>query len=131
MRTASRRRPHGQELLEFALILPVLVLLLFGIIDMGRVVYYYSALQNAVREGARYGIVDPARTANIDGVVRSKAIGLIPAELTQVAITNDNANHTLAVRYRYRFVPVTPLIGAFFPGGQATITASTTMYHEY
>ena len=47
------RRQRGQELAEYALALPVILLILMSILDLGRVVYVYSALHNSVREGAR------------------------------------------------------------------------------
>ena len=45
----------GQALVEFALVLPIFLLLLFGLIDVGRLVYTWNALNQAAREGARYG----------------------------------------------------------------------------
>lgn len=44
---------RSQALIEFALISPVLLLLLFGIVDIGRAIFYYDTLNHAVREGAR------------------------------------------------------------------------------
>jgi hypothetical protein len=55
-------RPHprsgqrSQALIEFALVSPVLLLLLFGIVDIGRAVFYYDTLNHAAREGARTAI---------------------------------------------------------------------------
>lgn len=51
---------RSQGLVEFALIAPILVLLLFGIIDFGRVIYVYATLNQAVNEGARTAIRDSA-----------------------------------------------------------------------
>lgn len=48
---------RGQALAEFALVAPVFFLLLFGIIEAGRFIFHYHALNSAVREGARYAIV--------------------------------------------------------------------------
>lgn len=53
----SRRKPRGQALVEFALVLPFFALLLFGIIDLGRYVYTANTLNNAAREGARSATV--------------------------------------------------------------------------
>ena len=39
-------------MVEFAITLPILALLVFAIFDLGRVVYFYSSMQNAAREGA-------------------------------------------------------------------------------
>jgi hypothetical protein len=55
----SSPRSRGQEsqaLIEFALISPVLLLLVFGIIDIGRAVFYYDTINHAAREGARTAI---------------------------------------------------------------------------
>ena len=57
-RPASRSRSHGQALAEFALVLPVLLLILLGIFDAGRMVYAYNAVANAAREGGRTAIVN-------------------------------------------------------------------------
>jgi len=54
-----RRRQSAQSLTEFALILPVLMLILLGVVDFGRVFYYWTSIANAAREGARYGITHP------------------------------------------------------------------------
>lgn len=53
-----RRDARGQSLVEFALIVPVFVLLLVGLFDVGRAVYAYNTVNNAAREGARWAIVD-------------------------------------------------------------------------
>jgi hypothetical protein len=51
-RKAARR---GQGLVEFALAMPVLLLILLGIIEMGRLLFLYSSVASASREAARYG----------------------------------------------------------------------------
>jgi Flp pilus assembly protein TadG len=60
---ASKRRPdRGQGLAEFAIVLPVFLLLLFGLIDVGRGVFLYNDLTNAAREGARLAIVNQEKS---------------------------------------------------------------------
>lgn len=51
-----RKAQESQALIEFALVSPVLLLLIFGIIDLGRAVFYYDTLNHAAREGARAAI---------------------------------------------------------------------------
>jgi Flp pilus assembly protein TadG len=53
-----RARRRGQSLVEFALVLPIFLLLIMGVIDAGRLVYMNSTLSNAAREGARTGAVE-------------------------------------------------------------------------
>jgi len=54
------REDSGQTLVEFALILPVFLLVVFGLIDVGRLVYTNSALSQAAREGARLAAAEAA-----------------------------------------------------------------------
>ncbi len=62
---ARGRRSRGQALPEFALVAPLFFLLLFGIIEAGRFIYYYEILSNATREGARYAIVNGAGASEV------------------------------------------------------------------
>ena len=56
--TVLAGRERGQALVEFALVLPILILLLVGIFDFGRAVYAFNTVNNAAREGVRLAIVD-------------------------------------------------------------------------
>src|SRR4029077_8610123 len=56
MSESRRKRQQSQALIEFALVSPVLLLLVFGIIDIGRAVFYYDTLSHAAREGAREAV---------------------------------------------------------------------------
>jgi len=53
-------RSRGQALVEFALVVPLLFLLILGTIEAGRFIFYYEVMNNATREGARYAIVHGA-----------------------------------------------------------------------
>jgi hypothetical protein len=55
---------RGQSLVEFALILPIVVALLMGVFDIGRVVWANDVLSNAAREAARYAIVHGGARSN-------------------------------------------------------------------
>ncbi len=52
----KNNQQSSQALIEFALVSPVLLLLLFGVIDLGRAVFYFDALNHAAREGARTAV---------------------------------------------------------------------------
>jgi Flp pilus assembly protein TadG len=58
----ARRRSAGQALLEFALVAPLLLIALVGVIEAGVFVFNMESLNNATREGARYAIVHGAST---------------------------------------------------------------------
>lgn len=55
--TRLRRHQRGQALVEFAIVIPVLLVFMLAIVDFGRGIYIYSVISDAAREGARYAIV--------------------------------------------------------------------------
>ena len=63
MKRRIKRRESGQSIVEFALVLPILLALLCGIIDFGWLYYNQITLNNAAREGARYAVIhyDPSK----------------------------------------------------------------------
>ena len=54
----SGRNGRGQALVEFALVFPIFMMVVFGIINIGRYVYVTSAFSESAREAARYGSVE-------------------------------------------------------------------------
>ncbi len=85
MRRFIRQRDaaqRSQAIVEFAIIAPVLLLLLFGIVDFGRVIYYYVTLNQAVNEGARSAIRSSAQlptNADVEAAVRQHAVDMVLA----------------------------------------------------
>lgn len=67
-RHERRARNRGQGLVEFAFVLPIFLLMLFAIIDIGRVVWANDSLANAAREAARYAIVHGGSETTTDPV---------------------------------------------------------------
>jgi hypothetical protein len=112
-RTVSgrRRRERGQALVEFALIAPVLVILIFGFVDAARLYQAWVTVQGAAREGARYGVTGqddcPAATDN--------RVACITYWASQRAKGLTNADTLLAVtvrRWDYPTYPDPPLEGS-------------------
>jgi Flp pilus assembly protein TadG len=59
----ARRRSEGQSLVEFAFVFPLITLLAFGFLDIGRAVFQWNTLTSAARQAARVAVVnqiDPA-----------------------------------------------------------------------
>ncbi len=71
----GRQGDRGQDLVEYAIVFPVLMLLLLGIIEFGRIIYSYNAISNAAREGTRLAVLPG--TANRNNL--AAAIALSPA----------------------------------------------------
>ena len=67
-RTGAVRGTRGAAIVEFAVVSPLLVLLLVGTIDFGRVFYTAMALTNAARAGAQYGSYSNGRSTSIPGM---------------------------------------------------------------
>jgi Flp pilus assembly protein TadG len=152
LRRIVRRREAGQALAEFALIAPLLFILIFGIVDMTRAYNAWVTIQGAAREGARYGVTGqttcaggPAtRVGCIDHVAKEHTNSLTNNESTvTVSVRNwqypDYANpavqgnpgdqcDALEVRVDYEFEPATPLIGSLIGG--VTMTARERMVNE-
>jgi len=85
------KREEGAAAVEFALLLPLLMLILFGIIEFGLVLYNQEVITNASREGARYGIVIGSprpTTGQIQGVVNTY--------LTNAGLNSGNASISVA-----------------------------------
>ncbi len=66
------RKERGQAAAELALLLPVLLLILLGCIDLGRMFASWVTLTNAAREGARYGSMHPADTPGITAAAQAE-----------------------------------------------------------
>jgi len=122
-RTASRQprnrreRQRGAALVEGALTFTTFLMLLFGIMDFGRLIWARNMLGNAAREGARFAIVRgstsgrAATQSNIASVVQSSAVGLSSAVSTNVTWTPGNApGNAVTVRAQYTFTPILPFI---------------------
>jgi hypothetical protein len=73
----------SQALIEFALISPVLLLLLFGIIDIGRVVFYYDTVNHAAREGARAAVRASGRLPTNGDVLATVSMQLIGGTVSE------------------------------------------------
>ena len=129
---------RGAAAAEFALLLPVLLTILFGIIEFGMIMYSREVVTNAAREGARAGITQgpPKLTTtdiiNIaDGYLTNT--GINPANVTFTVVgaglTNPNTQ-TVTATYPYNFL--IPWIPAIVPGvpNPLTIQAQTVMRHE-
>src|SRR5712692_10268658 len=72
-----RDMQRSQGIVEFALIAPILLILLFGIVDFGRLIFVYATLNQAVNEGARTAIRDSAQlptNADVETSVKQHAV---------------------------------------------------------
>ncbi len=95
----------GQALVEFAIILPVLVLLLLGVLDLGRSFNAYIIITNAAREGASYGSMHPNDTTGIiqRTLTEAQSSGIV-LNASNVTITTTRVSGTpMQVTVIYNF----------------------------
>ena len=119
----------GQAMVEFALVLPILLLLVLGIMQFGIVLHDYLAITDAARIGVRQAAVsrlDPAAAAAVEARVRSAAGDLDQADL-DVTLTPSNSaswapgsDVTVEVTYPYDI----DLLGLVVKSGQLTSQAT-------
>ncbi len=129
----ARTRQSGGAAIEFALILPVFIALLSGVLDFGWVFFQQTNLQAAVREGARLGVMkattatpDPLATATtrVDTALTDYKFATAGRTVT-AAYSGASPNLLLSVK---AVVPFHPLIG--LTPTPATLTSSLTMLVE-
>jgi hypothetical protein len=140
--TRARRTGRGQAMVEFALIAPIFFLVLFAIVEGGRFMFYYEALNHATREGARYAIVNganslgcptgppapnstPCDTAGDDVVdrVRSSAYGMPPSSIAVIPTWNPNNGRGSIVNVQASLTTLVPLL----PLPPITVTAESSL----
>lgn len=147
-RSATSRRGRGQALVEFALVIPLFLLLLIALFDLGRAVFAYNTLTNAAREGARIAAVNQDMTSIVNRAKNATAIVELDAPNVTVDFwytaedgtpdtTRPNCDDLVAVnclvvvKFEATYRPITPLIGNILFGNGVTFTAKSVMNVEY
>lgn len=128
---------RGAAAIEFAIVLSVLVVLLFGIIEFSVLLYDKAVITNASREGARAGICFNGPTAGeVEDVVDNYCAGNLITFGTETDITTVTSGVggapgtpcTVSVTYNYGFL-VLPNFVSGLTGG-INLTAQTVMRNE-
>lgn len=125
------KNKQGQALVEMALILPLLVLILMGTMEFGRIFHSYLLLTNASREGARAGITSQA-DAEIMARVKHVAatLNLTDEQITIAPIPSARVRgEQLTVTVDYSISLITPVLDTIVPN-PFPLTVSTTMRVE-
>jgi Flp pilus assembly protein TadG len=134
-RAATDSRDRGSVAVEFALLLPVLLLIIFGVIDFGRAINAQITLTQAAREGARLASLGYSTSA-VQARAQSAATGLSPVTVTVSSSCPSGAGMGVdaVVQTSYQFSFITP-VGAFaamfgsasFGSSTLTLTATGEM----
>jgi len=134
---ADKRR--GQSLVEMALLLPVLLLIILGLIEFGRAFFFYTMISNVAREGARYGMVHPGKDAPHIQAIQNAALSralLVPTSTVTINVTYDyldgggnivEGQSRVIVEARHDFRMMTPLLSGIFPPTTARFVSARTV----
>jgi len=125
-----RKREDGQSLVEFALVIPIFLLVLFSIVDFGMAFHAWITVTNSAREGARIGSVH-ASAAAIEQRVRDTATSLEQANL-DVSVTNADdqggqPGESVVVDVSYSYSLITPLADLLNMVSGGTISNTFTL----
>jgi hypothetical protein len=141
----------GATVVEFALIVPLLLILLMAIIELGTLFWVNLTMQHAVREGARYAITgrldldpnpnpaDRLRPAAVAEKIKLSSLGLYDSVVNDMVVTDPDGNvlagfggpgETLVIKLECAWPLLTPLIRPFFDGGTYNFQVSSTMRNE-
>lgn len=132
-----RQRTYAQGMVEFAIILPMLMMLVFGIFEGARLVYTYNTIHHAAQEAARVGVLHD--TPN-QGAVAARAVSAasplaINADAVDVEVNSGSTSFgdrvlgdRLKVTVSYTFVPVTSIVFGSTAG--LSLTGETEMMVE-
>jgi Flp pilus assembly protein TadG len=133
----------GAELIEFALVFPLLLLVTFGIIDFGLLFQRYETVTNAAREGARIAVLPGYGELDVEARVNQYLVasGLTPLPASAIAYTLPQAVNVggacvtitgVTVGYPHQYIVIGHIVGLF--GGSVftttTLTATARMRYE-
>jgi Flp pilus assembly protein TadG len=120
----------GQSLLEFALIVPILLIILAGVLDLGRLYYAYVAVTDAAAEGASYAAIHPQANARAEVLQRAQeasgALVQIDPTMVQIDCPAIAAGAPITVTVSYSFTVATPLLNVIVPSGELRLRAVAT-----
>jgi hypothetical protein len=135
-----RQKTKGQSLVEMALILPVLLMIIFGIVDLGYYVYGYATIYQAARNGSEKASQVPPTMANVGNtanpctnavlVETAKGAVLFPDVKNYVQISYPNnlreLGEPIQVGIVYTIEPLTPLFNFVPLGNRGVMTVRVT-----
>ena len=135
------RSERGAELVEMALVLPVLLLVIVGIIEFGFMFQRFLVLTNAANEGARVAILPSYSAGDAEARAISYAVqsgvpaGTVTAVMTPGINLTEGARcaqgRRVTVTHTYQFQYINPIAAMFGPTlAQITLTGRSTMREQ-
>mgnify|MGYP001109119541 CR=1 FL=1 len=117
----SKSPEKGQSMVELALTITILMILLAGVVDLGRAFFTYMAMRDAAQEGAAYGSINPYDVAGIKSRVWDNLEQVVsdPEKLTEDIVVGVGFNgpkrcigYEIEINVDYKEFPLTmPFLG--------------------
>jgi Flp pilus assembly protein TadG len=110
------RRSSGQGLVEFALVIPILILIILSIVDMGRAVFAFNTVSEAAKTAARVAIVNQDLTAIQSAVINDSRITWLGLKATNVPAPSYGCTAPYSIgcvvttTVTYQFQAITPVV---------------------
>jgi Flp pilus assembly protein TadG len=145
MKPDTRKQERGQAMVETAIALPILLVLMVGIFEVGRAYETWQVLTNAAREGARMAVTPTGSQVATTALVREYILnGQLPKFATAAVVVNKDASITVngaavsasavIVDYPFEFIMLQPIVRLVAPGatvgGPLTMRATAIMRNE-
>jgi hypothetical protein len=126
--------PRGQTLVEFALVIPLVLLIMLGLFDFGRAIAAYNSVSNAARTAARVAIVNQDPDL-IQEAAEREAVGIVVTVEIDYLDEGNDCSVTLKlgciveVRVSHDYVAATPIIGHLV--GPMTLASASQLPIEH
>ena len=145
MKSDYRSRERGSAMVEAAITIPLLLVLMVGIFEVGRAYQTWQVLTNAAREGARFAVTPSGTSANATALIRQfMTDGQLPYSATAAVSVNRAASidvngtpvsaSLVTVDYPFSFIMLQPVVRLIVPGatvgGPITMRATSVMRNE-
>ena len=143
MDRALKHRGRGDSIVEFAILVPTLVLILFGVLELGRVVDAWLVVHNAAREGARAGVLVYPDSASLSAAQSAATAylnaGLGPTIRSDIASismpvasfgSNTGSNDTVQVSTAADVQLYTPLFQTMLGNSTVHVSATASMRRQ-
>jgi Flp pilus assembly protein TadG len=134
--SSSHHRFRGQAMVEFAIVGSIFFMLIFGVIEGGRLLFTYHQINHAAREGARFAVANGSANGN---ATDAQILSYIQGRTTGILLTSNNLTvskldggngprQRVEVTIDYDFDPIVGLIFGINPIG---LSADSTMRYHY
>lgn len=122
------KNEKGQSLVEVALAMPLLIIIMMGILDLGRAYLTYIALSDAAAEGAAYAAIHPSDQAQAIARAADSSGGLVTLAQDMVSVDTGemSAGSPITVTVEYEYQMLTPFVNEWVPDGVLIMKATVT-----